>query len=163
MHHRMLQTVDPQLDRAQNAYRGDRGTEMCLTEIMDSAHRALMRKRYVYLVSFDIRGAFDNVAHRQLVRGLGKMGIDPHTKRVVHNWLMTRTFQVRMTSSKGTYHSSIYNITKGLPQGGVLSPLLWLMFLNNIQAQLYRLRVLQNCTNYEPRSVRRRRCNNCYN
>ena len=136
IHHRMLQVIEPRLNKVQYAYRRERGTEMCLAEIMDTANRALVRGRYVYLVSFDIRGAFDNVSHRQLTESLGRMEVDPHTRRVIHNWLIMRTFQVKMSSTKGTYYSNIHPITRGLPQGGVLSPLLWTVFFDPVVGKL---------------------------
>ena len=43
LYHRITHTVGPRFDRALYAYRRDRGAEMCLTEIMDSVHRALNR------------------------------------------------------------------------------------------------------------------------
>ena len=64
------------------------------------------------------------------------MNVDEHTKRVVQNWLVGRTFQVKMVTTRGTYHSSIRGITRGLPQGGVPSPLLWLIFFNPIAKRL---------------------------
>ena len=127
-HQRLLPVIEPHLDEAQYAYRRDRGTEMRLTEIIDSTHRALIRNRVVYLVSFDIKGAFGNVAHAQLIQGLSKMNVDEHMKRVAQNWLVGRTFQVKMATTRGTYHSRIKGITRGLPQGGVLSPLLLFVF-----------------------------------
>ena len=36
----------------------------------------------------------------------------------------------------GVYYSDIRDINRGLPQGGVLSPMLWLMFFNEISSEL---------------------------
>ena len=140
LYHRMLPLAEPRLSPAQYAYRRDRGTEMCLVEMMDMLHRALRRRRFCYLISFDIEGAFDNVSHWHLMEGLREFGIDAHTRRMVHNWLSMRTFQVKMTAASGVCYSNIYPITKGLPQGGVLSPLQWLITFNKIAAELKNLR-----------------------
>ena len=107
---------------------------MCLTEIMDSVHRALNRKRWCYLASFDIAGAFDNVSHRQLMTGLKRFGVDIHSRRVIHNWLGSRTFRVRLATSLGYSMSKSHPITKGLPQGGALSPILWIAFFDPLIA-----------------------------
>ena len=72
----------------------------------------------MYLVLFDIKGAFDNVSQRQPMQGLRKMGVDVGTRRIVRNRLASRTFQVEVAIPKGTCRSSTYPITKGLPQGG---------------------------------------------
>ena len=137
LYHRLIHEVEPQLDSAQYAYRRDRGTEMCLTELMDGINRALVRGRYCYLISFDVKGAFDNVSHRQLMKGLKQMKVGVRMRRVIHNWLSKRTFQVKIKTPTGTHLSAVHPITQGLPQGGVLSPLLWLIFFNPVA---YRLR-----------------------
>ena len=117
LYHRLIHEVEPQLESAQYAYRRDRGIEMRLVEIMDELNRALIRKRSCYLISFDVKGAFDNVSRRKLVTGLKQMGVNARARRVIHNWLAKLTFQVRVKSPTGTYHSAIHPITQGLPAG----------------------------------------------
>ena len=89
--------------------------------------------RYCYVISFDVAGAFDNVPHAQLMGGLERMGVDGHTRRVIHTWLRDRTFQLRMRTPAGDFYSSIHKITKGLPQGGVLSPLPWIVLRTRLE------------------------------
>ena len=67
---------------------------MQLVEIGDFVQRALVCGRRCYLVSSDVAGAFDNVPHAQLMSGLRRMGVHVHIRRLVHNWLRDRTFQV---------------------------------------------------------------------
>ena len=102
--------------------------------------RSLERGKYCYIVSCDISGAFDNVSHRALMRGLESMEGDIHSRRVVHAWLRDRTYQVKMRAPTGVYYSDIYPVGRGLPQGGVLSPLLWLIFFNPVSGLLGSLR-----------------------
>ena len=104
--------------------------------MMDTPHRTLRTGRYALLASFDVHGAFDNVSHRQILGGLMQMGVDVNTRRVIHDWVSMRRFQVKMTSSRGTYFSNIYNVTKRLPKEGVLPPLLWLIFCNPVAGRL---------------------------
>ena len=140
IYHRIIPAVEPRLAPEQYAYRRERGTEQHLTELLDAVHRATKRGKYCYIVSFDISGAFDNVSHRALMSGLEQMQVDPFSRRVVHAWLRDRTFQVKMRTSMGVYYSNIYDIGRGLPQGGVLSPLLWLAFFNPVPDKLRRSR-----------------------
>ena len=95
---------------------------------MDILRKSLRRGRCRYLAPFDIAGAFDDISHRKLMEGLASKNVGVHVRRVVLNWLASRTFQVKMNSPKGVLHSGVYPITKGMPQGGILSPLLWLVF-----------------------------------
>ena len=105
---------------------------MHLVRLMDFTQRALCRGRLCYLVSYDVAGAFDNVSHTHLMRGLVEFGVDGENRRVIRNWLRLRTFQVRLRLPTGLWYSSIPPISKGLPQGRVLPPLLWLIFFNAV-------------------------------
>ena len=113
---------------------------MRLTEAMDFINRSLAAGRHCYMVSFDIKGAFDNVSHIRFMDGLARMGVDYHIRRVTHNWLPTRTFQVKMRTPRGACYSRIYPITEGLPQGRVLSPLLRIIFFDLAPRKLGRRR-----------------------
>ena len=112
--------------------------------MMDTAHRALLEGKFVYIISFDIAGAFDRVSHHQLTQTLDLFGVDVHTHRVVHNWIRNRFFRLKLRAPTGIYQGADTTIPSGLPQGGVLSPLLWLMFFNNVHTRLEELRGLQS-------------------
>ena len=109
--------------------------QICFAEIMDGAHRALRIGGFCYPVSFDAAGAFDNASHRQLLRGLKHMGANARTRRTVRNWLAPRTLHVKMASPTETYFSPIRTITQGLPEGGFISPLFWLICFNRVAVQ----------------------------
>ena len=151
LYQRILPVVEPQLEPGLYAYRRNRGTEMVLMEIMDSVRRGLNRGRFVYIVSFYVRGPFDSVPHHRLMAAMKEFGMDPNIRRVVHGWLRSRTFQVRLRAHGEVYKSSVRSITRALPQGGtmifdgpllmiftralppqVLSPLLWTMFFDGV-------------------------------
>ena len=70
---------------------------------MDGAHRALLGGQFVYIFSYDIAGAFDRVTHHQLMGALPMYGIDTYTRRLVHNWLAGRTFQLKLRLPAGTF------------------------------------------------------------
>ena len=140
IYNRIIHRVEPMLSPEQYAYRRARGTEHHLVSIMDLIHRALIGGQYVYLVSFDIAGAFDRVSHYGLTEELKLFGIDAHTRRLIHNWIRGRKFIVKHRTPRGTTMGRHTEITSGLPQGGVLSPVLWLMFFNGVGAELSELR-----------------------
>ena len=91
-------------------------------------------------VSYDIAAAFDSVSHHQLVKALPEFGIDQHTRRLIHNCLRNRTFQVKYRAASGDFKGDPASISAGLPQGGVLSPLLWITFFNEIHTSLQGMR-----------------------
>ena len=62
--------------------------------------------------------------------------MDPYLRRFLHNWLRDRTFQLKSREGGGVRYSSIRPITRGLPQGGVISPLMWHLFFNDVAEAL---------------------------
>ena len=105
---------------------------MALLEIYDAAHRALNRGRFVCLMSFDVSAAFDTVSHTHIMTTLKQFQVNGHIRRVLHGWLRGRTFQVRTRTTAGTICSAINTVSRGLPQGGVISPLLWILYFNAV-------------------------------
>lgn len=77
-----------------------------------------------YVIEFDIRGFFDNVCHTKLIRQIWAMGIrDKHLIYVVKQILKA---PIRMPDG------SIEHPQRGTPQGGIISPLLANIVLNEL-------------------------------
>ena len=132
LYHRLLPLVEPQLSPVQYAYRRNRGTEFLPTERIDYIHNNLQSERLVYILSFDVAGAFDSVPRSQLMRALHAMTINWHTRRVIHNWLRGCTFQAKLRTEEAVYMSAVHGISRGLLLGGTLSPLPLLIYFNQV-------------------------------
>jgi group II intron reverse transcriptase/maturase len=74
-----------------------------------------------YVVDVDIKGFFDNIEHEQMLNMLGKLTTKKHILLYCERWL-----KAPMQSKDGTLKQR----TKGSPQGGVISPLLANIYLN---------------------------------
>ena len=116
---------------------------MHLLELCDFASQGLAKGGLVYLASLDIDGAFDTVPHALLVRKLEKEGVDRYVVRYVATRLMERSFRVRLHTPAGKFYSSKRSISREVPQGGVLSPLLWLIHFNKVHERLAALRAAE--------------------
>ena len=136
LYNRILPVVEPRLSMDQYAYRGERSTEMVLAEIMDFTQRALIEGHYLNLASYHVEGAFGEVPHWHLMEALKENDVRAHERRATHEWLRSRTFQVSLSTDTGANKRTIHPKTRGLPQGGVLPPLLWLLYFNNVPSQL---------------------------
>ena len=79
-------------------------------------------------VFFDVAKAFDKVWHAGLVHKLHKLNLPDRLVRLVVSFLHDRTFRFR---HEGTL-SSPRPLKAGVPQGSVLSPLLYISFTNDI-------------------------------
>ncbi len=76
---------------------------------------------------FDIMGAFDKVWHEGLLHKLIKIGTPIYIINWVKGFLETRSFDVRV---KDAYSDKKY-IECGVPQGAVLSPILFAIYIND--------------------------------
>lgn len=77
-----------------------------------------------YIIEFDIKGFFDNVNHPKLIRQIWAMGIRDKTLIYVLRQILTAP--IRMPDGKTVYPK------KGTPQGGIISPLLANIVLNEL-------------------------------
>lgn len=99
-------------------FRPNRSAENAIAECM----RLMQRSHMQYVVDVDIKGFFDNVNHRKLIRQLWTMGITDTTLLQVIKQMLKAP--ILLTDNTVEYPR------KGTPQGGILSPLLANVVLN---------------------------------
>ena len=75
----------------------------------------------------DIEGAFDNVAFSAIERALHNKLKDTKTA----NWI-TYMISNRRIKTSLLGHSLVFRLTKGWPQGGILSPFLWNLVMGDL-------------------------------
>ena len=84
------------------------------------------------VILLDFSKAFDTVPHQRLLHKLKSYGITHHTLNWINAFLTNRTHQVLVNGS----HSETQIVTSGVPQGTVLGPLLFLLYINDIENNL---------------------------
>ena len=88
------------------------------------SYQLLQHANLHYVIEFDIKGFFDNVNHAKLIRQIWAMGI--HDKQLI--FVIRRILKAPIKLEDGTFITP----DKGTPQGGIISPLLANIVLNEL-------------------------------
>lgn len=91
---------------------------------IDRTYRLMQISHLHYVIEFDIKGFFDNVNHSKLIRQIWAMGI--HDKHLIYILKRILTAPIRMPDG------TTVRPQKGTPQGGIISPLLANIVLNEL-------------------------------
>ncbi len=117
--------LPPTLDPHQFAYRPNRSTEDVIATVLHTALRHLERQgSYVRMLFIDYSSAFNTIILDILIPKLKHQGLPPSTCSWIKDFLVNRPQQVKL----GHHLSSIRTLSTGLPQGCVLSPLLYSLY-----------------------------------
>ena len=118
---RLVYTVEKTqiLQDIQNGFRQGRSTTDSLLSILRDSLYALNNRKVMILIFLDVKGAFDNIVHRQILNGLVKANIQGTLMNFSIEYMSGREVAVLVGESKS---ENKVQIKRGVPQGSVLGP-----------------------------------------
>ena len=125
--------------RFQSGFRKNYSTNTCLGHLTDKITTRFEKGLFTGMILIDLQKAFDNIDHQILLKKMNYLDFSKSTITWFKSYLCEQKFRISIKTS----YSSPPNLLCGVPQGSILSPLLFLLYINDLPQA-----VVSNCLPY---------------
>lgn len=122
------------LNPRQFAYQPGKSTETALHHLVKKIEKSIEKGETAMSIFIDIEGAFDNTAFDSIRHAAERKGLGDNMIQWIRAMLESRIISTKVSCDEITVKA-----TRGCPQGGVLSPLLWSLVVDELLNRLENL------------------------
>ncbi|KAG5666233.1 hypothetical protein PVAND_017809 [Polypedilum vanderplanki] len=112
----------------QHGFRSGFSTVHQLKRVIDYAKQGLRNKNSIGLITLDVEKAFDRVWYNGIIFKMIKLNFNTNIIKIVNSFLRNRSFHVAISNKVSQTHQ----IDIGVPQGAVLSPILYNIYTHDL-------------------------------
>ena len=112
----------------QSGFRKNHSTDLCLSFLNDKILKGSDKGLFTGMILIDFQKAFDTINHEILLGKLHAIGFSDKTVAWFKSYLSDRAFKVNINN----HFSDLSKISCGVPQGSILAPLLFSLYINDM-------------------------------
>lgn len=120
------------IEKEQNGFRRGKSCLENISKITTDIKNSLNKNEYTLVAYLDVKSAYDNVQHNILLKTLGRLNCPTNITKYVDKWIKSRVTEFIISKNQ----TETRTIHKGLPQGAVLSPILYTLYTHDIQKNI---------------------------